>query len=260
VLEPLSAEGRNERLPELAAQVLKADPQVIVVLTAPATRILQQATATIPIVMWAVGDPVEYGLVASLAKPGGNVTGTSYMVNEVAGKLVELLKEAVPAVTSVAVFVNPSNPGMMPYLRAVQAVADVLRVRVQTVEVRTPDDFERAFNAIARDRTEAIILSPEQLVRSQRKRVAEFAAQRRLPLLLHSALLDGGLLSYAPKTGEVPRVVASYVDRILKGAKPADLPVQQPTQFELGVSLKAAKALGLTIPQTLLLRADRVIE
>jgi ABC-type uncharacterized transport system substrate-binding protein len=262
VLEPLSSEGRNERLPELAAQVLKADPRVIVVVTAPATRVLQQATATIPIVMWAVGDPVEYGLVASLAKPGGNVTGTSYLVNEVAGKLVELLKEAVPAVTSVAVFVNPSNRGMMPYLRAARAVADVLRVRVQSVEVRTPDDFEGAFNAIARDRTEAIILSPEQLVRSQLTRVAEFAAQRRLPLLLHHSarFVDVGLLSYSAKASEYPRVMASYVDRILKGAKPADLPVQQPTQLELGVNLKAAKALGLTIPQTLLIRADRVIE
>jgi len=263
VLELRSAEGRNERLPGLAAEVLKADPRVIVVFSAPATRVLQQATATIPIVMWGVGDPVEYGLVGSLAKPGGNVSGTSYLVNEVAGKLVDLLKEAVPVVTSVAVFVNPGNPGGAPYARAVRAAADALHVKVQVLEVRSPDDFDGAFTAIARERTAAIILSPEPLARSQRKRVAEFAAQRRLPLLLHSApvfLEGGGLLSYAAKAGEYPRVVASYVDRILKGARPADLPVQQPTEFELGVNLKTAKTLGLTIPYSVLLRADKVIE
>jgi putative tryptophan/tyrosine transport system substrate-binding protein len=262
VLELLSAEGRNERLPELATQVLKADPQVIVVFSAPATRILKQATATIPLVMWAVGDPVEYGIVASLAKPGGNVTGTSYLVNEVAGKLVELLKEAVPAVMSVAVFTNPGNPGGEPYLRATRAVGQALRVRVQNIEVRAPEDFDTAFKAIVGERTQAIILPPEPLIRSQRKRIAEFAAQRRLPLLLHSSalFLDVGLISYAAKPDEPPRAVATYVDRILRGAKPADLPIQQPTEFELGVNLKAAKALGLTIPQTLLLRADRVIE
>jgi putative ABC transport system substrate-binding protein len=263
VLELLSAEGRNERLSGLAAEVLKADPQVIVVLSAPATRALRQATSTIPLVMWGVGDPVEYGLVASLAKPGGNVTGTSSLVNEVAGKLVELLKQAVPAVSSAAVFLNPGNAGSAPYAKAVQVVADALRVKVQTLEVRTPDDFAGAFVAIARERTEAIILPPEALVRSQRKRVAEFALQRRLPLLLHGApilLQVGGLLTYGEKAGDYPRVVASYVDRILKGARPVDLPVQQPTEFELALNLKTAKALGLTIPQSLLLRADQVIE
>jgi putative ABC transport system substrate-binding protein len=263
VLELRSAEGRNERLPGLAAEVLKADPRVIVAFTAPATRVLQQATATIPIVMWGVGDPVEYGLVASLAKPGGNVTGTSGLVNEVGGKLVELLKEAVPAVTSLAVFINPGNPGGVPYVRLVRAVAEALRLKVQVLEVRSPDDFEGAFAAIARERTGAIIVPPEPLIRSQRKRIAEFAAQRRLPLLIHGTpklLEGGGLLSYAAKASEYPRVVASYVDRILKGTRPADLPVQQPTEFELGVNLKTAKALGLTIPQSLLRRADQVIQ
>lgn len=262
VLEPRSADGRNERLPALAAEVLKADPRVIVAFSAPATRALKQATTTIPIVMWAVGDPVEYGLVASLAKPGGNVTGTSYLVNEVAGKLVELLKEAVPAVTSLAVFVNPSNPGGVPYVRQVRTVAEALRLKVQVLEVQSPDDFEGAFAAITRERTGAIILPPEALLLSQRKRVAEFATQRHLPLLLHGSpvlLEGGGLLAYAAKGGENPRIVASYVDRIRKGAQPADLPVQQPTEFELGVNVKTAKALGLTIPQSLLQRADQVI-
>jgi putative tryptophan/tyrosine transport system substrate-binding protein len=262
-LELRSAEGRNERLPALTADVLKADPTVIVVFSAPATRVLQQATTTIPLVMSAVGDPVEYGLVASLAKPGGNVTGTSYLVNEVAGKLVALLKEAVPAVTSVGVFVNPSNPGGQPYLRAARGVGQTLAVRVQALEVRTLADFEGVFAAIVGEGTEAIILSPEPLAFSQRKRIAEFAAQRRLPLLIHGAAtrLDvGGLLSYAAKTGDYPRVVASYVDLILKGSRPADLPIQQPTEFELAVNLKTAKALGLTIPASLLQRADQVIE
>jgi putative ABC transport system substrate-binding protein len=180
-LEPRLAEGRNERSPALAVEVLKADPRVIVVFSAPATRALQQATATIPIVMWGVGDPVEYGLVASLAKPGGNVTGTSGLVNEVGGKLVELLKEAVPAVTSLALFQNPGNPGAVPYARRVQAVAEALRLKVQVLEVRNPDDFEGAFAAIARERTGTIILPIEPLILSQRKRVAEFAAQHRLP-------------------------------------------------------------------------------
>ncbi len=264
VLQLRSAEGHNERLPALAAEVLKADPQVIVAFFAPATRALQQATTTIPIVMWSVGDPVEYGLVASLAKPGGNVTGTSSLVNEVGRKLVELSKEAVPTVTSLAVFRNPGNPGGVPYVQRVQAVAEALRLKVQVLEVESPDDLEGAFAAITRERTGAIILSPEPFILSQRKRVAQFAAQRHLPLLVHGppVLLEagGGLLSYGAKEGEHAWIVASYVDRILKGARPADLPVQQPTEFELGVNLKTAKALGLTIPPSLLQRADQVIE
>ncbi len=264
VLELRAAEGRNERLPSLAAEVLNADPRVIVVFSAPATRALQQATTTIPIVMWAVGDPVGYGLVASLAKPGGNVTGTAYLVNEVGGKLVDLVKEAIPSVTSLAVFTNPGNPGNVPYIRHVRAVAEALRLKVQVLEVRSPDDFEGAFATIVRERPGAILLPPEALILSQRKRVAEFAAPRHLPLFLQgppAVLLDGGgLLAYGAKEGAYPRIVASYVDRILKGARPADLPVQQPTEFELGVNLKTAKALGLTIPPTVLQRVDQVIE
>ena len=263
LLEPRSAEGRNERLSELAAEVLKADPQIIVVFGAPATRVLRQATATIPIVMWSVGDPVGYGFVASLAKPGGNVTGTSTMVIETGGKLVELLKEALPAVTRLALFVNPGNPGAASYARQVQEVAEALRLKVQVLEVRRPDDFEGAFAAIVREHTDAIILPPEPLIRSQRRRIAEFAAQHHLPLLLHGPpvlLESGGLLTYGSRLSEQPRIVASYVDRILKGARPADLPVQQPTEFELGVNLKTAKALGLTIPPSLLGRADEVIQ
>jgi putative ABC transport system substrate-binding protein len=259
-----SAEGREERLPAMVADILKDDPRLIIVFNVTVTRLVQQATATIPIVMWAVGDPVEYGVVASLAKPGGNVTGTSYLVNEVAGKLVALLKDAVPTVTSVAVFRNPANEGGTFYLRSTRAAGQVLGVRVQDVEVRTPDDFEGAFAAVGRERTEAIILPPEPLIRSQRKRVAEFAAQRRLPLLLHGTprILEdgGGLLAYSSKAGEYPRVMASYVDRILKGARPADLPIYQPTEFELAINLKVAKTLGLTIPPSLLQRADQVIE
>jgi putative ABC transport system substrate-binding protein len=263
VLPLRSAEGRNERLRELAAEVLTTEPRVIVVFSAPATRVLKQATPTIPLVMWAVGDPVEYGLVASLAKPGGNVTGTAYLVNEIAGKLVNLLKEAVPSVHKVAVFLNPTNPGGASYVRAARTVGQAMGVSVQEVDVRAPDDFPAAFAAIIRERSEAIILSPEALLRSQRRRVVEFSEARRLPLLLHGGpglLENGGLLSYAPKSGEYPRVVASYVDRILKGAQPADLPVHQPTEFELAVNLKTAKALGLTIPLSLLARADQVIE
>ena len=263
LLDLRSAEGRNERLPELAAEMLKADPSVVVVFTAPATRVLKEATATVPIVMWGVGDPVEYGLVASVARPGGNVTGTSYLVNEVAAKLVELLGQVAPGATSVAVFSNPGNQGAQPYLRAAHAAGQARGVRVHGVEVRRPEDFDAAFATIERERLAAIIVPPEPLVRSQRARLGEFATQRRLPLLFHGApahLAAGGLLTYGAKAAEYPRVVASYVDRILKGAKPADLPIHQPTEFELALSMKIARFLGLTIPQSVLVRASQVVE
>ena len=165
--------------------------------------------------------------------------------------------------TSLAVFQNPGNPGAVPYIRHVRAVAEALRFKVQVVEVRSADDFEGAFAAIVRERSGAILLPPEALILSQRKRVAEFAAPRHLPLFFQGppVLLEGGgLLAYGAKEGAYPRIVASYVDRILKGTRPADLPVQQPTEFELGVNLKTAKTLGLTIPPSLLQRADQVIE
>ena len=262
VLEPLTAEGRNERLPALAAAALKADPSVIVAFNAPTVRALKAATTTIPIVMWGVGDPVEYGLVASLARPGGNVTGTSYLVNEVAGKLVELLKELLPAATSVALLMNPDNPGSAPYVRAAQSAGHVVGVRAHVLEVRTPDDFERAFADIARERASGIVLPPEPLVRSQRARVAAFALRQRLPVLLHGSLplAPDGVVVLGAKGSEYPRIVASYVDRILRGARPDDLPIYQPTEFELGLNMKMAKALGLTVPSSLRLRADQVIE
>ena len=262
LLQVRSAEGRNERLPDLAAEVLNESPEVVVVLTAPATRALQQLTATVPIVMWGVGDPVEYGLVANLVRPGANVTGTSALVNEVAGKLVELLREVAPGAGSCAVFSNPGNAGAGPYSRAAQTAGQALSIRVQSLEVRTPDDFDAAFGEIARQRLGAIIVPPEPLVRSQRRRVVDFAARQRIPLLFHGPpglLQSGGLLAFAAKAGH-PRIVASYVDRILKGARPAELPVHQPTEFELAVNVQTAKVLGLSIPRAVVVRADRIIE
>jgi len=263
LLEPRAAEGRNERLPALAEEVVRLDPAAIVVQSAPATRALKLASRSIPIVMVAVGDPAGYGLVDSLARPGGNVTGTSYLVNEGGAKLVEILKDAVPTVSSLALFFNPANEGAAPYASAVRAAADSLHVRLQALEVRAPGDFDAAFAAVARERTEAMLMGAEPLVRSQLARMAEFATKHRLLLAVHAPkrfLVSGALLSYAPKTGEFPRLTAILLDRILKGAKPGEMPIMQPTEFELAISLKTAKALGLTIPQSLLLRADEVIQ
>ena len=263
LLDPRTADGRNERLPLLAEEVVRLDPAVIVVQTAPATRALKQASRSIPIVMVGVGDPVGYGLVDSLARPGGNVTGTSFLVNEGSAKLAEILKEAVPTLTSLALFVNPANEGAVSGVSAMRAAADLLRLRLQLLEVRNPGDFDEAFAAIARERTQAILVWPESLIRSQLSRIADLATKNRLALAVQAgprSLVPGALLSYAPQAEEFPQLTAILLDRILKGAKPGEIPIMQPTKFVLAINLKTATALGLAIPQSLLLRADEVIQ
>jgi putative ABC transport system substrate-binding protein len=263
LLEPRTTEGRNERLPSVASELVAQSPDLILVQSAPATRALMQTTKSIPIVMIGVGDPVAYGMVADYRRPGGNVTGSSYLPDESARKLLEFLKEAAPRLKSVALFINPSNEAAAALAKQVRADAIAFGMQAQVVEVSSPGDFEAAFVAIRRSNTESILLPPEPLIRSNRVAVANFAQTHGLPLAVvgsGASLPANGLIAYGPTTAQYAQLTARYVDRILKGAKPGDLPVEQPSRFEFVINLKTAKALGLTIPQTLLQRADNVIE
>jgi len=263
LLEPRTTLGDNTRLPSVAGELVAEGPDLILVQTVPATRALIQATKSIPIVMVGVGNPVELGVVASFVKPGGNVTGASYLANEYAGKLLQLLKEAAPRLRSVAVFANPSNEAAAPLVKQMQADAVTFGIRVQIVEVSRLGDFEAAFAAIRNAKTESILLPPEPVIQSNREAIAGFAQTYGLPLANvggSRGLPASGLIAYGPTRDEYAKLAARYVDRILKGAKPGDLPVEQPTRFVLTINLKAAKALGLTIPQSLLARADEVIQ
>jgi len=261
-LELRTTEGRNERLLSMAGELVAEGPDVILVQSVPATRALMQATKSIPIVMVGVGSPVELGLVADYRRPGGNVTGASYLADESARKLLQLLKEAAPRLRSVAVLANPTNDAAAAYVRQMRADAAALGMQAQIVDVSGPDDFEAAFAAIRRANAESIILPPEPLIRSKRGAIADFAQAHGLALAVVGSsryLPAGGLISYGPTTAQYAQMAAGYVDRILKGAKPGDLPVEQPSRFELALNLKTAKALGLTIPPALLQRADEVI-
>ena len=262
VIETRSAESQNDRLPELAADLVRTGASVIVTENTSATRAAMKATSAIPIVMAGVGDPVRYGLIASLAKPGGNVTGLSLLNSELMIKNLELLKQVVPRAARVAFLTNPSNPGSAPTLFDLQRAAPALKIRVLQVDVLAPDDFERAFATIVREKAVGIVVPPEQLVLSQRHRITALAEKHRLPGAYASArFVDaGGLMAMAPNTAEYPVRLASYVDKLLKGAKAADLPVEQPSKFELIINTKTAKAIGLTFSQSLLQRADRIIE
>ena len=262
-LEPRTAEGRNERLPSAAAELVAQGPDLILVQTVPATRALMQATKSIPIVMVGVGNPVELGIVASFVKPGGNVTGSSYLANEYAGKLLQLLKEAAPRLRSVCLFINPSNEAAPPLVKQMRADTVALGMQTQIVEVSGKGDFETAFSAILGANTESILLPPEPLIQSNRDAIAAFAQAHGLPLATvgtSRSLPASGLIAYGPTREEYAHLAARYIDRILKGAKPGELSIEQTTRFNLTINLKAAKALGLTIPQSLLLRADEVIQ
>jgi putative ABC transport system substrate-binding protein len=227
-----------------------------------ATQDAQQATRTIPIVMSVVIDPLGSGLVASLARPGGNVTGLTIMASDLVGKQLELLKEVVPKVSRVALLWNPANPGSAPQLREAEASARVLGVRLQTLEARDPQEIDSAFAAMTRERAGALLILPDAIFGNQRRQIAELAAKRRLPSLLGVGEYAeaGGLMTYSANNLDLERRAATFVDKILKGAKPADLPIEQPSKFELSINLKTAKALGLTIPPSLLRRADEVIQ
>jgi putative ABC transport system substrate-binding protein len=259
LLEVRTTEGRNERLPSMAAELVAQGPDLILVQSVPATRALMQATKSIPIVMVGVATPVELGIVADYRKPGGNVTGASYLADESARKLLQFLKEAAPHLRSVAVFVNPSNQAAAALVKQMRVDAVAFGIQAQIVEVSGRGDFEAAFAAIRRANTESILLPPEPLIRSNRDAIADFAQAHKLPLAVVGSsryLPASGLISYGPTTAQYAQIAAGYVDRILKGANPGDLPVEQPSRFELVVNLKTAKALGLTIPQSLRVQAE----
>ena len=263
LLEPRTSEGANDRLPAMAAELVSQVPDLILVQSVPAARALIQATKSIPIVMAGVGNPVEYGIVPNLRNPGGNVTGSSFLASEYAGKLLQLLKEADPRVRSVALLANPSNETHAAYVKQAQADAAASGIRLQIVEVSGKGDFEGAFAAIRSAKTQSILIPPEALIQSNRDAIGAFAQSQGLSLAVVGAsrsLPASGLIAYGPARGAYARLAARYVDQVLKGAKPGDLPVEQPTRFHLVINLKTAKALGITIPPVLLGRADEVIE
>jgi putative ABC transport system substrate-binding protein len=262
LVERRYAENRPERLPELAAELVRLNVDVIVAAGTLGPLAAKQATSTIPIVMTASGDPLGSGLVASLARPGGNVTGMSLMAPDLGGKRLELLKELLPRLARVAVLWNAANPYPAIVFRETQAAGRTLGIEVQSLEVRGPDDFDGAFEAARKQRPDALITVEDPLTFTYQKRIADFAVADQLLSLhgLRGDVVAGGLMSYGANIADLFRRAAGYVDKILKGAKPADLPVEQPTRFELVINLKTARALGLTIPPTLLARADEVIE
>jgi putative ABC transport system substrate-binding protein len=253
-----TASGRLEALPALAAELVRLNVDVILAIAPLAIRAARQATSTIPIVM-TFGDPAMFD---SLARPGGNVTGVTALAAELAGKQVELMKEALPRVSRVAVLRNPEQPVHVAKLKQAEAVARALAVRLIVVDARGAEDFDAAFLTIASERAEGLVVFADGIFRSHRKRLVELASRLRLPAVYGSNGFaeTGGLIAYVPDSAEAYRRAASFVDRIFKGANPAILPVEQPTRFELLVNLKTAKALGLTIPPSLLQRADQVIE
>lgn len=256
------AEGQDDRLPRLAAELVHLKPAVIVTTGTPGAFAAKIATRTIPVVMASAGDPVRSGLVASLARPGGNVTGMTVLGPELEGKRLGLLKKAIPRISRVAVLWNPANPAIKFYYEEAAKAATSLRVTLDpVVEVRRPEDFKSAFATITKRRPDALLVLADRFLLAHRARIVEFATTGRLPgMYAYRGYVDaGGLMSYAPSDLELFRSAAGYVDRILKGAKPQDLPVQEPSKFEMVINLKAAQALGLTIPPAVLLEADELL-
>jgi putative ABC transport system substrate-binding protein len=256
------AEGQYDRLPGLAAELVRLKVNIIVAAGPSAVQAAKQATETIPIVMPAIADPVAMGFVASLAQPGGNITGISNMQPELVGKQLQLLKELLPKVSRVALLGNPANPGNIPLVRYAQDAARTLGVRLHPLEARDPREIDSAFEEISRERAGAVVVLSDTVLLDSRTRIANHAVWRRLPTVFGASEFTeaGGLLTYGPSISDGYRRAATYVDKILKGAKPAELPIGQPIKFELVINLKTAKALGLTIPPALLQRADQVIE
>jgi putative ABC transport system substrate-binding protein len=263
VIDYRFAEGGFDRLPDLAAELVRLRVDVIMAGPTPPAVAAKNATGTIPIVVAGVGDPVELGLIASLARPGGNVTGLSFSVGmDIFGKGLELLREAVPTFRRVAILSNPANPSHALAITNAKAAAGSLGVQLQLLEAREPNQFDGAFAAMAKGRVDALLVLADGMFIFHRARLADLTAKNRVPSMhgVRENVEAGGLMSYGPSTVAAWRRAAFFVDRILKGAKPADLPVEQPTKFELVINLKTAKALGLTIPPTLIARADEVIE
>jgi putative ABC transport system substrate-binding protein len=253
-----SAEGQANRLPELAAELVRLKVDVIVTWFTPPTQAAKQATRQIPIVMADAGDPVGMGLVASLARPGGNVTGIAGMTAELSGKCIELIREMLPAARRVTALANATDPFSKPFLEQVQLGGEATGTTINPIKISSREEFEAAFAAMEKERPDAVIVQPSL----PSKRAAELALKHRVPAVSVPRRFaeEGGLMSYSPRIADLYRKAAVYVDKILKGAQPADLPLEQPTIFELVINLKTAKALGLTVPPIFLARADELIE
>jgi putative ABC transport system substrate-binding protein len=263
IIEYRSAEGRFERLPELVAELVQLKVDVIVATPTPGALAARNATRTIPIVGMSLTDPVGLGIIASLARPGGNLTGVSYSVGaDIFGKDLDLLRQAVPKIRRVAVLSNPMGPSQPLTIANIKAAAQSLGLQLLLVEARGPEEFDGAFAAMARERVGALFVVTDPAYIPHRERLVELTAKNRLPSMFtqRADVEAGALISYGPNFPDMYRRGATYVDKILRGAKPADLPVEQPTKFELVINLKTAKTLGLTIPQTLLQRADQVLQ
>lgn len=262
-IDYLSTDGRNEQYPALVGECLSHKPNIIAVTTTPGAQVLKDATREIPIVLVAVGDPLGSGLVSSLGQPGGNVTGMSTMVSDLAAKRLSILKEVVPSLSRVLVLTFLADPIALLQIKAMREAASSLNVALQIQDIRTADDLPAAFEAGARDRVDGLLITAESMFTVNRARVSELAARYRLPAIypFSISVIEGeGLMSYDADVRELHRRAAVYVDRILKGARAGDLPIQQPAKFKLVVNVKTAKALGLTIPPSILSRADQVIE
>jgi ABC-type uncharacterized transport system substrate-binding protein len=262
VIEYRWAEGKFDRLPALAAELVRLKVDVIVTGGTTSTRAAKKATVTIPIVMGFDNDPVGNGFVASLAHPGGNITGLSTLAPEISGKQLELLKEIVPRLSRVAVLGSSTTPGTAQARREIELAAGALKVQLQYLDVLSPKDIETAFQAASKGHADAVLALTNPILNQNRKALADLAVKNRLPAIYYSAefVEDGGLMTYSVSTTDPFRRAAVYVDKILKGAKPAELPVEQPQKFEFIINLKAAKQIGLTIPPNVLVRADKVIK
>jgi ABC-type uncharacterized transport system substrate-binding protein len=256
-----SAEGKLDRLPDLAAELVRLKVDVIVGSGNLAITALKEATQTIPIIMAIAGDPVGAGFIAGLARPGGNITGLTVIAEQLSGKRLELLKEINPKITRVAVFRSATTPIHAVLWKETQDAATALRIKVFPLDIRGPDDIESGFGTMAREHANAFIVLPEPVSFTNRKQIVDLAAKNRLTAMYpwNEFVDSGGLMAYSPNRDDLWRRSATYVDKILKGRKPADLPVEQPTRFELVINLQAAKQIGLTIPPSVLLRADKVI-
>jgi putative ABC transport system substrate-binding protein len=262
VIEYRWAEARPDRLPKLAAEMVSLKVDVIFAAAAPVIRAAKEATQTTPIVFEMLADPVSAGFVNSLAKPGGNLTGVAGLAPELGGKRLELLKEIVPRLGSIALLGNPGNPNFQSILKESQRAAAILKLRLQVLEVEKPAKLTEAFATMVKGGAEALAVFPDPMLLGAQKTIVGLAAKNRLPAVygISGVVENGGLMTYAPSQTEMWHRAATYIDKILKGAKPADLPVEQPTKFEFVVNLKAAKQIGLTIPPNVLARADRVIK
>jgi putative ABC transport system substrate-binding protein len=262
VIEYRSADGHNERFPNLATELARLNVDLILTRGTPAALAAKNATRTIPIVVLGIGDPVEQGVVASLAHPGANITGLSASATELYAKRLELLTELVPRVARTAFLTNMDNPNEQFNWQRIERAARALGIRPQLLDVRKPEDFERAFNDASEQRIDALVVAQDGLLSQNRQIIVDLAAKHRLPAVYGSREFvgPGGLAAYGPSYSDLYLRAANYVDKILKGARPADLPVELPTKFQLVINLKTAKSLGLTIPPTILARADEVIE